>query len=91
MIIEGRPHAAEIIPEGSFLPVRLHIGVLSEEHDDVVLNAVIGKVEVHGVKETHPLGAEVKESIALLRHTDIEVFQRGNIQFPERFYTRENL
>ena len=91
MTIEGRPHAAEIVPERSLLPVSLHVGVLAEEHDDVVLNAVVGKVETHGVNETDPLGAEVKESIAFLCHTDIEVFQRGNIQFLERFYIRKDL
>ena len=80
MPVEGGPYAPEIISEDARVPVRLYVGILAEQEDEVVFNAVIGEVETHAVEKAHLIRAEGKLGVSGIGDGDCKILKGRNVQ-----------
>lgn len=84
MIVEGRPLALKIVLEHALFPVGLHVGILAQQHDQVVFNAEVGKVKLHAVQKLDALRAKIKPRFTAVADCDLKILKACNIQRFER-------
>ena len=80
MVVQSCPPSLKIILEHTCGPVSFHICILAQQHDQVVFDAVVGKIKLHAIQKFDTLCAKIEQRLAAIADCYLKILKRGDIQ-----------